>query len=58
MALIERDVDKTCRTCRWYASFGGVCCNGDSAYRADFPDPEKGCGEWEPVDIREGDAHG
>lgn len=23
----------------------GVCCNGDSAYRADFPDPEKGRGE-------------
>ena len=41
------DQDKTCHTCDWYAPFEGVCCNGDSEYRADFPDPEKGCGEWE-----------
>lgn len=39
--------DNTCPACRWYAPFEGVCCNGDSAYRADFPDPDKGCGEWE-----------
>lgn len=38
---------KTCPTCRWYAPFEGVCCNGDSEHRADFPDPERGCGEWE-----------
>lgn len=39
--------DPTCPTCRWYAPFEGVCCNGDSEYRADFSDPEKGCGKWE-----------
>ena len=26
----------TCKTCRWYAAFEGVCCNGDSEHRADF----------------------
>lgn len=40
-------IDHTCCTCRWYAPFEGVCCNGDSEYRAGFMDPEKGCGEWE-----------
>lgn len=40
-------IDHTCRTCRWYALFEGACCNRDSEYLADFPDPEKGCGEWE-----------
>lgn len=23
-------------TCKWYAEFEGVCCNGDSPYRADI----------------------
>lgn len=38
---------KRCATCRWYAEFEGVCCNGDSEYRADFTDPESCCEEWE-----------
>ena len=38
---------KTCSTCRWYASFEGVCCNGDSEYRADFTEPEDSCECWE-----------
>lgn len=37
----------TCSTCRWYAEFEGVCCNGDSEYCADFTDPEDSCEEWE-----------
>ena len=38
---------KRCATCRWYAEFEGVCCNGDSEYRADFTEPEDCCEEWE-----------
>lgn len=38
---------KTCATCRWYAEFEAVCCNGDSEHRADFTDPEDGCECWE-----------
>lgn len=38
---------KTCSTCRWYEDFNGVCCNGDSEYRADFTEPEDGCECWE-----------
>lgn len=37
----------TCSTCRWYAEFEGVCCNGDSEYRADFRDADQGCEKWE-----------
>ena len=40
-------MDKRCSTCRWCAEFEGVCCNGDSEYRADFTEPEDGCEEWE-----------
>ena len=40
-------MDKRCSTCRWYASFEGVCCNGDSEWRADFTEPEDCCEEWE-----------
>ena len=38
---------KRCSTCRWYASFEGVCCNGDSEWRADFRDADQGCEKWE-----------
>ena len=38
---------KTCGTCRWYAEFEGVCCNGDSKWRADFRDADQGCEKWE-----------
>ena len=40
-------VTKTCSTCRWWEDFNGVCCNGDSKYRADFTDPKDGCECWE-----------
>ena len=38
---------KTCKTCRWYASFEGVCCNGDSEHRAGFRLENNWCEEWE-----------
>lgn len=37
---------KTCKTCRWYAAFEGVCCNGDSEHRADFRFDDETCEEW------------
>ena len=40
----------TCSTCRWYASFEGVCCNGDSEWRGDFRDNDQGCECWENSD--------
>ena len=40
-------MDKRCSTCRWYASFEGVCCNGDSLNRADFMELEDVCEFWE-----------
>ena len=36
-----------CATCAWYEDYHGVCCNGDSEYRADFMNPEDSCGYWE-----------
>ena len=41
---------KRCATCRWYASFEGVCCNGDSEWRGDFRDNDQGCEYWENSD--------
>ena len=38
---------KTCGTCRWYEDYQGVCCNGDSKWRADFRDADQGCEKWE-----------
>lgn len=35
-----------CLTCDWYEDFVGVCFNGDSEWCADFPDVERGCGQW------------
>ena len=42
--------NKLCRTCRWYAEYEGVCCNGDSEHRADFVDEDYYCDEWEEND--------
>ena len=41
---------KRCATCRWYASFEGVCCNGDSEWGGDFRDNDQGCEHWENSD--------
>lgn len=40
-------MDNTCSTCRWYAEFEGVCCNGDSEWRADFRSGDQSCKCWE-----------
>lgn len=37
----------TCKTCRWYAAFDDVCCNGDSEHRADFRLEDETCEKWE-----------
>ena len=37
---------KYCCTCDWYAEFEGVCCNGDSEYRADFRCLDDTCHKW------------
>lgn len=60
-SVIELDVkrqeiksaDKKCRTCKWYAHYEGVCCNGDSRHRADFRDLEDTCEEWERANDEE-----
>ena len=41
---------KCCATCRWYASFEGVCCNGASEWRGDFRDNDQVCEHWENPD--------
>ena len=38
---------KYCCTCDWYAEFEGVCCCGDSKFRADFRCLDDWCSEWE-----------
>ena len=35
-----------CSTCKWYASFEGVCTNGDSEHRADIIDRDDFCKYW------------
>lgn len=37
---------KVCETCGWYAGDEGVCCNGDSEYRADFRGADDSCPCW------------
>lgn len=36
-----------CCTCRWYAQFEGVCCNGEREHRADFRLLDDTCQRWE-----------
>lgn len=40
-----------CCTCKWYAEFEGVCCNGESENCADFTSSSDYCGLWEPIKI-------
>ena len=35
-----------CCTCKWYAEFEGVCCCGDSKFRADFRCLDDTCDCW------------
>ena len=43
----------TCKTCRWYAAFEGVCCNGDNEHRADFWLKDETCEEAEQKELEE-----
>lgn len=40
-------MEQQCETCKYYAEFEGVCCNGYSEHRADFMDSSDSCEEWE-----------
>lgn len=40
-------IKQYCCTCRWYAEYEGVCCNGDSENRADFRRLDDTCEKWE-----------
>ena len=39
-----------CATCKWYESYCGVCCNGESEHRADFMGSDDSCEKWEAMD--------
>ena len=40
------ETKKYCCACKWYAEFEGVCCCGDSKFRADFRSLDDTCPEW------------
>lgn len=46
----KRFKKKNCSTCKWYATFGGVCCNRKSEYWAYFRCLDDTCEEWEEID--------
>ena len=41
---------KVCETCKWYETYTGACCNGDSDYRADYVSSMNSCENWEAAD--------
>lgn len=43
----KMNIPHYCCTCKWYAEFEGVCCNGDSEHRADFRCLDDTCNKWE-----------
>ena len=45
-------MERTCKNCRWYYDWFGVCFNGDSEWCADCPHfaYEKACELWEEVE--------
>lgn len=47
---IRSEEKKYCCTCKWYAEFEGVCCNGDSEYRGDFRNLDDTCVCWENIE--------
>lgn len=42
----EEHDKKYCCTCDWYTEFEGVCCCGDSEFRADFRSLDDSCNCW------------
>ena len=41
---------KVCETCKWYETYTGACCNGDSDYCADYVFSMHSCENWEAAD--------
>lgn len=41
--------EKSCKSCRWYEDYEGVCINANSLARADFVDADAVCEAWEAV---------
>lgn len=50
---IRSEEKKYCCTCKWYAEFEGVCCNGDSEYRGDFRNLDDTCVCWENIEEKD-----
>lgn len=44
--MMDREEKQYCCTCKHYAVYEGVCCNGDSEYRADFRCLDDSCEKW------------
>ena len=42
----EAIAKKYCSTCKYYAEYEGVCCNGDSEHCADFRGLDDTCEKW------------
>ena len=42
----ESITEKYCSTCKYYAEYEGVCCNGDSEHCADFRGLDDTCEKW------------
>ena len=38
---------KVCETCKWYETYTGACCNGDSDYCADHVSSMNSCENWD-----------
>lgn len=47
MEILRNGSKKYCATCRWYSPNDSICCNGDSAYVADFRCLDDSCELWE-----------
>ena len=41
---------KKCETCKWYETYTGACCNGNSDYCADYVSSMNSCENWEVAD--------
>lgn len=46
MTESEAITKKYCSTCKYYAEYEGVCCNGDSEHCADFRGLDDTCEKW------------
>ena len=44
--MCKKNCKKQCSNCAWWYD-DGICCNGDSEYRADWTEKDFVCKEWE-----------